>query len=84
MLNQLLHENFVMFALKAKLRVFEVIQKMVVEMIARVIFFAFGNFQTDAYVSALRFLYNVIFGCRSTVNSFNSSQKTVCAQSQAR
>jgi len=50
MLNQLLHKNFVMFALKAKLRVFEVIQKMVVEMIARVIFFAFGNFQTDACV----------------------------------
>ena len=31
MLNQLVHENFVMFALKAKLRVFEVIQKMVVD-----------------------------------------------------
>ena len=53
-------------------------------MIARVIFFAFGNFQTDAYVSTLRFLYNIIFACRSTVNSFNASQKTICAQSQAR
>ena len=45
MLHQLLHENFVMFALKAKLRVFEVIQKMVVEMIARVIFFALETFK---------------------------------------
>ena len=39
MLKQLLQENFVMFAEKAKLRVFEVIQKMVVEMIPRVILF---------------------------------------------
>ena len=63
MVNQLVHENFVMFALKSKIKSIWSDSKngRRPEMIARVIFFAFGNFQTDAYVSALRFLYNVIF-----------------------